>query len=329
MLKILYYGGCWETNIGNAFLDYGSLYTIKTAVPDAAVYFASELARWFYKVNGHSMDNGIDLAGLSNVDYVVASGMVLYKEFLELEAPVIKTLSKRGVKIVFNGCGGDDYSKKEIDNFKRFLGKINVVGFISRDETAYNDYKDCFPKALNGLDCAFFLKEAFMPMPLTIKDYVVYSFVQKEPIIDSHGRKIILANHKCVNFFPKSKMNVETGLLISRTWPLLRIVKRKDTNRLPMPKNTLISNLPDDYLNLYANAYATYSDRIHASIATLSFGNRARLYLTPVNRNRVVILERAGVGEITKELTKLNQNGLAQDKERQISFLKEIFKEGQ
>jgi len=50
-MKILFYAGGWPTNIGNAFIDYGSIYTIKTAVPNAEVYFAIELPRWFFKVN--------------------------------------------------------------------------------------------------------------------------------------------------------------------------------------------------------------------------------------------------------------------------------------
>lgn len=327
IMKILYYGGCWETNIGNAFLDYGSLYTIKTAAPDADVYFASELARWFYKVNGKNMDNSIDLANLSNVDFLVVLGMTLYDEFIELEGPIIEKLSQRGVKIIFNGCGGGDYSKREIDSFKRFFEKIEVVGFISRDENAYHNYKDYFSKAFNGLDCAFFLREAFKPMPLRIEDYVAYSFEHiKEPKIEAHNKKIIRLQHECYKFFQKNKL--KTGLFNGAQWPFVKIIKKKSNNNFPRNNETLISNIPDDYLNLYANAYATYSDRIHASIASLSFGNLARLYSTSVNGFRTAILERVGAGAITKKLVKLNQSEINEDKQKQISFLKEIFDGG-
>ncbi len=55
-MRILYYGACWPTNIGNAFIDYGSIYTIRTAVPNAKVFFACVLPRWFFKVNREIMD---------------------------------------------------------------------------------------------------------------------------------------------------------------------------------------------------------------------------------------------------------------------------------
>jgi hypothetical protein len=94
------------------------------------------------------------------------------------------------------------------------------------------------------------------------------------------------------------------------------------TNRYFRHKDTLISDIPDDYLNLYANAYATYSDRIHACIATLSFGNLAKLYSTT---HRASAFERVGVGEIKKKLVKLDQDKLNIEKEKQISFLRERY----
>ena len=222
---------------------------------------------------------------------------------------------------------GGDYSKNEIDNFKRFLEKIEVVGFISRDENAYYNYRDSFSKAFNGLDCAFFLREAFKPVPLTIGDYVVYSFDHiEEPDIELHNKKIFRVQHECYKFFPKT--NLGTGLFIGTKWPFAKIIKNTSHSTFPKYKDTLISNIPDDYLNLYANTFATYTDRIHAAIATLSFGKLARLYSTSVNRFRAATLERAGVEAITKKLVKLDQTKINEDKQKQISFLRALLDEG-
>jgi len=322
-MKILYYGACWPTNIGNAFIDYGSIYTIKTAVPTAKVYFASELPKWFFKINQKNMDNSIDLAELMEIDFLVVSGMVLCDAFIELEGPIIQKLSDRGVKIIFNGCGGSNYTKVEVDNFRRFLESIKVCGFISRDEVSYNNYKDCFPKSHNGIDCAFFLSEAFDPAPLTIKDYVVYNFDSMEEPKIENTKKIIRTHHSCSQLFPTTVTN--RGLLtIGSRMPFIRIVKHNENNVYFKYKDTLISDIPDDYLNIYANAYATYSDRVHACIAALSFGNLARLYSTTP---RASVFDRVGVREIKEKLVKLDMDKLNVDKERQISFLREIFEE--
>jgi hypothetical protein len=75
---------------------------------------------------------------------------------------------------------------------------------------------------------------------------------------------------------------------------------------------------------LYANTYATYSDRLHACIATLSFGNFARLYLSSP---RDYLFKRMGLEAIKEKLVKLDQDKMNIEKEKQISFLREIFKE--
>ena len=296
-MRILYYGACWPTNIGNAFIDYGSIYTIKAAAPTAQVYIASQLPRWFFQNNSQDMKKSLDLAESMDIDYVVLSGMSLCDSFIDVQGPILKSLLSRGVKIVFNGCGGENYSKTEVNNFSKFLESLHIKGFISRDNISYDHYKDCCPKSYDGIDCAFFLQEAFKPASLALKDYIVYVFdAIKEPKIENN-RRIIRAHHSCFGTVPKE-------------W-----FKYKDT---------LISDIPEDYLNLFANAHAVYSDRVHACIATLSFGNYARLYS---DTQRAHLFERVGVGDIGDKLVQLDMKKLQHDKKKQIEFLQGIFKE--
>jgi len=291
-MKILYYGGCWPTNIGNAFIDYGSIHTIKTAVPEGTVHFASELPRWLFK------DKSVDLAELMEVDFVVVSGMNLCDEFLRNEGPVIKKLFDRGAKIIFNGCGGATYRKEEIKDFRKFFEEIKICGFISRDGVAFENYKDCAPLSYDGIDCAFFLNEAFRPASLKIEDYVVYNFdSMREPRIESN-KKVIRTHHS--------------------------IGKSGRSIKYSIKQDALISDIPDDYLNLYAHAQAVYSDRVHACIAALSFGNLARLYSTTP---RAYLFERVGAGEIREKLVKLDGERIQSEKNKQIDFLRRIFAE--
>jgi hypothetical protein len=318
MTKILYRGGFWINNIGNALIDYASIYTIKKAVPDAAVYFNSG--------NRGDLDNPIDVAEFMEVDAIVVSGMVFCKSYLypENRTPIVKKLSDRGVRIVFNGCGCETYDEVERKYFRKFLRTIENCYFISRDETTFENFKDCFSKSYNGIDCAFFLSNAFKHAPLAIKDYVVYTFCSmKEPKIEN-TRKIIRVNHHYGNFHHFYSTNTTNILAFGTKKPYIRI--GKDANKLNRAtfesKELMISDIPDDYLNLYANAYAVYSDMMHACIATLSFGNFARYYR---NTPRFRVLQRVGAGEIRKKLVKLDQDKINREKENQLSFLREVL----
>jgi hypothetical protein len=169
------------------------------------------------------------------------------------------------------------------------------MALISRDERAYSLYKDYFPKAHNGIDCGFFLAEAFKPCRLKTEEFVIFSFdSMKEPKIEEK-RRIIRVHHKCMG-------------KLSRKWFV--------------HKDTLISDIPDDYFHLYANASAVYTDRVHACIAALSFDKYARIYS---NSPRAVLFERVGGGEIWQKLVRIDQKQLEIEKANQISILRDIF----
>ena len=82
------------------------------------------------------------------------------------------------------------------------------------------------------------------------------------------------------------------------------------------------SDLPDDYLNLYGNCKATYSDRIHACVATLAFGNPARLYS---KSERFLLFDRVGLSSIRDNIVSLDRGKIEKEKKKQIDFLRGIF----
>jgi len=88
-------------------------------------------------------------------------------------------------------------------------------------------------------------------------------------------------------------------------------------------QNTLISDIPEDYLNIYANADAVYSDRIHACIASLGFGNYARLYSSTPRYN---LFEKVGAEGIRKKIVKIDHSKIKTLKKEQINFLKFLIK---
>lgn len=323
-MKVVYYNSGWPINIGNAFIDYGSSYAIKAAVPQAKVYVASELAKWVFWYNGQPMERSLDLAELADVDFVVISGMSMCDEFIAVEGPVLNKLSERGVKIVFSGTGGEVYTEQEVANFRNFLKGLNLAGFISRDEVAYKNFRDLFPISYSGIDCAFFLGDCFEALPLTIKDYVVYNFDNRpEPQIDQPNPHILRTHHTCNKLLFKPAGMPKFLLALHRRWPFLEKFQWKNPflRYLSQP-NTLISDMPDDYLHLYASVSAVYTDRVHACISTLAFGNAAMLYSkTP----RAYLFERVGANSIYQKLTRLDMNRLKEEKQKQTHALKEIL----
>ncbi len=323
-MNILFCGGGWPINVGNAFIDYGSMYMLRKAFPNDKVYFNSLLPRWFFRVNRKEMERSISLMELMDIDAVIFSGMAICDEFITLGGPLLNRLSMRGTQIVFNGCGCEIYDEKEKSNFKKFLKIVKPNAFISRDTYTYENFKNFFPKAYNGIDCAFFLSDAFNPASLMVKDYVVYTFDSiKEPKIQN-SKRIIRAHHSCNRLFPLAFGNGRIALTFGTEKPFVAIRTNYGYGKPELDNScVLISDIPDDYLHLYANAYAVYADRVHACIAALSFGNLARLYSsTP----RSHLFERVGAGEITKRPVKLDLKKLAAEKEKQIIFLKETLR---
>jgi len=321
--RIVYWGGCWTNNIGNAFIDYGAIYTIKKACPDADIHLTSEFSRWLYLANRQDLNKDINITGLITMDYLVFSGSALTSEATETLGPTLAKLSKRGVKIILNGCGGSEYEKSEIEDFKKLLERIKVYGFISRDRFAYQSYKDCCSNSFDGIDCAFFLPEAFHPAPLSFEEFVVFNFDYiKEPDIPVNNKRIIRSHHDSYRYFPDSIRANSTFLGFDRKIPFMHISSPWSGGINFKHSDVLISDLPDDYLNLYANASAVYSDRVHTCVATLAFGNLARLY---TDTRRATLFERVGITGIKDKLEKLDLETLKTDKDSQISFLKRLL----
>ena len=57
-----------------------------------------------------------------------------------------------------------------------------------------------------------------------------------------------------------------------------------------------------DYLLLYRNASEVYSDRVHACIPTLAFGNKARLFS---NSPRIALFENAKIPDVRERLVSI------------------------
>lgn len=321
-IEILHNGGGWITNIGNAFLDIGSMQSLRDACPDATIYLTSVLNRWVsYHVNigvwGRiikkpvSLTNVFNLQDYAKVDYVVQSGAFLSKHWFDLHGQVILDLTKKGCKLIINGGGMADssYSEEEIEKTRAYLKRIKPYIFISRDKESFESFKDLAEYPYNGIDCAFFVSEGYKPLQLDLHPYVILNF--------DNGPEPPLEELK----IEEDKYIIRTHHSFWHNFAFRDYLKMKE--KYYETENTMISELPYDYLNLYANTNVTYSDRVHACVGTLAYGNPARLFSrTP----RSHLFERVGASKITEKVIKLNMNKIEKEKQKQIDFLSEILK---
>ncbi|MGB9614686.1 MAG: hypothetical protein ACPL3B_04240, partial [Fervidobacterium sp.] len=315
-ITILQCGGGWPDSIGNAFIDFGSMYALKKAVGKSNVILSSNfpksfLSRGFVSNRLRILDfsildktnNLLDVREIARPDYIVLSGEILSTDWIRL--CVARNFFKSTTKIIIHGGGGRDYTQQEFEVVRDFLRRINLYAFISRDERVFDEYKGIAQHSFNGIDCGFFARDYFNPITLDLPKYITLTFDKiEEPEFKNEQRMIIRTHHAFWS---------QCGFLKK-----IAYYKRQNFSK----KNTLISDLPEDYLNIYANTEETHSDRLHACVPTLAFGKPAKLYIkTP----RATLFDRVNAGSVKNELTKPDLGKIEKEKERQIRFLSEIL----
>ena len=335
-LKILLHSGYTATNIGNAFFTMGAKALIKAAAPDAEIYEASTMPRynWMYrpqqpkpntlseKIAGKISALGIskysppagaaftptadntpyenlleneksfDLFAEIDCDIIVVAGMMLAKQCYYLIGPSLKKAAERGKKIIFLAVGGEFYNQEEVELCKKWLEDLKPIALSSRDDTAFQIYGNLAAETFQGIDCAYFLEDAFLPPKVTAKPYAVFNFDSIEPPdILCAELNIVEAHHS---------FSAQLSTYFSGKYP------------------TLISDLPADYLTLYASASEVHSDRVHACVAALVFGIPAKFY---GKTKRDLLFCPVGADKISDELTQINLDNLKNIKSKHVEWL--------
>lgn len=332
--------------MGNAFIDLGSLQSVKSAMPGSIFYTISNYPRVLFEQksknslerivekayrnyairklnqkatsvkikilkrnrvlkehNNRIVDCYLDLGRAVKSDYAIISGMVLWDYFIKQNKSTFLALKKKNVKIIFNGVGGPYYSENEIAMVREFLKEIGLYAFVSRDEMAFKYYHDLAEHSHDGIDCAFFVADHYIPPKLEFPEYVIFNFDKlPEPKVDMNGKLVIRVHHYSREIYVAPK------------------------RYFTMP-NTLVSDSPYDYLTLYSNTSATFSDRVHACVVTLSYGRPARLFVGNDTEifNRMLLFKKIGASTIANKLTYPNAEKIDKEKKRQVKFLSEIL----
>ena len=319
--SIIIYGGGWVNNMGNAFIQIGSQYSIKKVLPGANIHIVDSnsfiplspfidrlsekigrtchmpfLQKKLQKREQGAHKHQVKLTELAQIDAVVVSGVWLSAKYIHIHLQDFLSLKERKIPLIINGGGGTLYTQQEFDEVTMLLKTIEPYAIISRDGGVYDAYKDRYKNVFSGIDVGFFVNDAF-PQSLPMQKTTTYCF----------DRSAV----------PKELEINNTTILAHHSHPGLR--------HNPFTKGrTFYSELPEDYLNLYANSKTVYSDRVHACVATLAFGNTACLM---DNTPRARLFDVVEAGEVRHKSVQTNKDVLLKKKQEHLTHLQRIFQE--
>jgi hypothetical protein len=84
--------------------------------------------------------------------------------------------------------------------------------------------------------------------------------------------------------------------------------------------NAVASDEPYTYLTIYAAVHLTLSDRVHACVATMAYGNKAMLFNESTRRD--VLFESVGAGAIRERPCAVSRDLIDDQRGELISFLR-------
>ena len=334
---IIYFTQIWDMNIGNAFIDIGALISLNEAM-NGKEYILTEtgilnleldsitkiqrigpIVRPFWRVFGkylgrdfldkrYNMIKSIDrfnLAEAIKADYAIFSGCILTVIYFSTKERLFEKLKENGVKIIFYGVGGNTYSDFEVNYIREKLKSIKPYAILTRDSVAFKHYSDLAEYAFDGLEPAFYLNKLsyLKDIELNITPYVVLTFDKPE--------------NRDIEKKLEEKFGTDYNVIKASHIPFPNKAYFIDT---PPPKTRFISNSSYDYLILYSHAKEVHSDRVHACVPTLAFGNPCRLYNKTLRAN---LFEKVCIGNITKEICRINNISKLQRK--QVDILSQVI----
>jgi len=296
-MKIGCYIGAWTYNIGNAFCNLGMEYVCRKAFPEATLYPIGDAVRYLFNhnVTGRRLAaNCFEIGEVADIDLLVYAGMSICDEFIADNGPTFLNAAKRGIAFLGLAIGASRYTSEEAVNYIGFAKRLGRYAMIARDDDTFSMFDGKLDHLYCGIDNAFSLSHAYLPPKLSLGKYDVVNFDAEDApheLPETCG-KTVHTHHKFSGDLPQDFFSKQ---------------------------ETLISDMPWDYLSLYANCRTTYSDRVHACVASLSYGNKAMLFNSTPRKS---LFARFGLEEITERPCSIESETLDHEIERQIELVR-------
>lgn len=320
----------WGSNIGNAFFNLGTEYLLRNSA-NLSITPSDLPPTKAFGLTKHQQSNDCGYGyRLGRQEYLVLDGPMFDLSFWKLFGPYLKAAKELNIKVLLISTGGIEYSKEEIEHCRNVLKEYPPYLITTRDYETYLNYKDFTPNAYNGICSAWFVPEAY-PGYTIVKEapYIACCFDHtKEPDISFESEDVFSlrtseVHHskitKISRLLQKNLPHNIGGFDVLR--PCHQVLNRQNW-RLFFKPNAFNSQTPYGYLNIYRNAKLSVTDRLHASVATLAYGNPARLFL---KSKRSFLLDRIGATAVTREVFSIDQHQLRSEKLKYNNWLSELF----
>lgn len=335
---ILLHNSHWANNIGNAFFTLGVKYILEQTCVNSRVIQTDQLASLAWQQPlGLINCNSLKYAAYSEPDWFVIAGPLFKRKFIEKYSPVLRRVLKHNKKtrLIILNAGSIAYDEAEADAGKRFLEEFCPYILTTRDEYTYSKFGDFAEHCHNGIDTAFFCSDYYPGYETPkLKDYITVAFdTSPEPDIElgAYSRDDPDTwNHVSLGTPAKRCYRYSRWLNWARMFPRyvgdFKVIRPSHKIQGESPivlfgrPNSFVSQTPYGYLNLYHNTNLTISDRVHACVATLAYGNPARLVS---NTKRRALFERLRLEKVEEEIVRADMSKLRKEKERYLGFMQQ------
>ncbi|MBN2906255.1 MAG: polysaccharide pyruvyl transferase family protein [Rhodobacteraceae bacterium] len=346
--RIALVAGQWGQNIGNAFFNLGGRHALEQVFGPGSVGFFQDQPNYRTLHNKHRGNPGThaELIADLDIDALVLQGPVLNAWFRKSWEQAFAILRDRGVRIILHSAAFFKFRPDEFAAVRDFVSEFPPALISTRDSRSCAVLRDWLPGVpiYDGIDAGFFLPDCLQPFELgQNSDYIVCNFdrypepdilpaVPGDPAaVTIAGRGYLLRVPQRLNRMAKaSKIQAYLGDLTDRrrlpaSLDGLRILRPEHrffphmTHKIYRHPGAIVSDEPWSYATVYAHSGMTLSDRVHACVATLAYGNPAMLF-TP--SPRAALFERLGLAQIRDRPVRLCPDRLSAAKAAQIDWMR-------
>lgn len=330
-MKILFPESNWASNIGNPFFYLGVAKAITSAVPQAEIIETGSNPVLPLKLKGSMESNAFNYAAFgSNADAVLFTGPMFDLNFRKLFEPALARAKEAGMKIFLLSAGSINYDDEEVAHCREVLAQYQPDVLATRDPQTFERYGDCARHNYNGICGAWFAPDYYPGYDTpALGDYITSCFdFQPEPsgeiLLDAAtaapARLPAMPNYGKISGRLRRVLQRGQADMIGQ-YKVVRPCHRpaNDPRTIFTQPNTFAAYTPYGYLNLYRNTTVTVTDRLHASVVTMAYGNPAYLFM---RSKRSYLLDAVGLNYEPGVRMELDQDLLEKKKSGLRSFLK-------
>lgn len=325
-MKILFPESNWASNIGNPFFTTGIAKAITTACPSAEVVPTASNPILPLKVSEGSEKHVFNYtAYVGGADAVLFTGPMFDLNFRKLFEPAFARAKEAGMKIFLLSAGSINYDDEEVAHCREVLAQYQPDVLATRDPQTFERYGDCARHNYNGICGAWFAPDYYPGYDTpALGDYITSCFdFQPEPAGEILLDAATNARARLPAMPSFGKMSGRIRRVLQRgqadmlgQYKVVRPCHRpaNDPRTIFTQPNSFAAYTPYGYLNLYRNTKVTVTDRLHASVVTMAYGNPAYLFM---RSKRSYLLDAVGLHyepgvrmELDQELLRARKQGL-------------------